>query len=180
MNGLQRQAANLQPIAGPHFVDNPGRRLCDDPSESDRDDENWRTGQTSKGRHVQVVPMSVADEHCGEIREGRLGSDGPLAPNDTGHVTEHRIREHANAVEIDKDGRMAEKRQPITHVASSWVRTLARLIEYCEYGCDQTAGRPSQTRRRQPMCQMPTAPGRFCRSRRPLRIIRAASVVMAT
>jgi hypothetical protein len=63
--------------------------------------------------------MSVADEHCGEVREGRLGRDGPLAPNDTGHVTEHRIREHANAVEIDKDGRMAEKRQPVTHGASS-------------------------------------------------------------
>jgi len=32
-----------------------------------------------------------------------MGSDGPLAPDGTGHVTEHRIREHANAVEIDMD-----------------------------------------------------------------------------
>jgi hypothetical protein len=47
-------------------------------------------------------------------------------------VTEHRIREHANAVEIDEDGRMAEKRQPITHIASSCLRTLPRLIEYCD------------------------------------------------
>ena len=67
--------------------------------------------------------MTVADEDRGEIHDGCLGSDGPLAPNGTGHVTEHRIREHANAVEIDKDGRMAEKRQPITHAASSWIST---------------------------------------------------------
>jgi hypothetical protein len=65
-----------------------------------------------------------------------------MAPNGTGHVTENRIREDANAVEIDKDRRMAEKRQPITHVASSCVRTLARLIEYCEHGCDQSTKYP--------------------------------------
>jgi len=63
--------------------------------------------------------MTVADEHRGEIGESCLGSDRPLPPNGTGHVTEYRIREHANAVEIDKNGRMAEKRQPITHIASS-------------------------------------------------------------
>jgi hypothetical protein len=82
--------------------------------------------------------MSVADEHCGEIREACLGSDRPLAPNGTGHVTENRIREHANAVEIDEDGRMAEKRQPITHMASSCIRTVAGRIEDCPRPGHQT------------------------------------------
>jgi hypothetical protein len=38
MNGLQRQVANLQPIASPHLVDDPRRGLCDEPPEPDRDD----------------------------------------------------------------------------------------------------------------------------------------------
>ena len=78
-------------------------------------------------------------------REDGIGSDGPLAPDCTGGVTEHRIREHANAVDIDKDGRMAEKRQPITHVASSCLRTLPRLTELGDPPGRQTAGRPNQT-----------------------------------
>jgi hypothetical protein len=66
-----------------------------------------------------MVPVTVADEHRGEIRERRLGSDRPLAPNGTRHVAEQRIRKDANAVEVDKDGRVAEKRQPIAHIATS-------------------------------------------------------------
>jgi hypothetical protein len=38
-------------------------------------------------------------------------------------VAEHRIRENAQAVEINQDGRMAEERQPIAHVASSDIET---------------------------------------------------------
>jgi hypothetical protein len=51
-----------------------------------------------------MVPVTVADEHRREILERGLGSDRPLAPNGTRHVTEQRIRKHANPVEVDKDG----------------------------------------------------------------------------
>jgi hypothetical protein len=132
MNRLQCQITDLQPVAGPHLVDDPRRGLCDDAPQTDRDDELGPTRKSPKGRDIQVVPMPVADEHGREIREDVRRCDRPVTPNATGHMTEHGIREHANAVEIDKDGRMAEKRQPITHMESSCLRTLPRRIEHCD------------------------------------------------
>src|ERR1035437_758652 len=134
INGLQRQVAKLDPIASPHLVDDPRRGLCDESPEPDRDDERRPTRQSPKRRHIKMVPMAVADEHCSKIREGCLGGGRPLTPNGTGHVAEHRIREHTNAVEIDKYGRMAEKRQPITQMASSCLSTLARLVPRAQVG----------------------------------------------
>jgi hypothetical protein len=109
----------LQAVAGPHFMNDSGRGPCDDVPKTDRDDERGPTGKSPKRRHIQMVPVTMADEHRSEIREGVRMCDRPLTPNDTRHVAEQRIRKHAHAVEIDEDGRMAEKRQPITHIASS-------------------------------------------------------------
>jgi hypothetical protein len=56
--------------------------------------------------------MAYEDRRQPAERVGEHGRD--LTPDRTsGQVTQQRIRENAHAVEVDQDGRMAEKGQPI-------------------------------------------------------------------
>jgi hypothetical protein len=71
----------------------------------DRDVHPERT----QGRHVEVVPVEVRDQHLVDVAQAvprwhRL--DPPERPDP---CTEDRIRQQANAVEIDDDRRVTEE-----------------------------------------------------------------------
>ena len=123
MDCFQRQAADLQSVPRSQFVHFPARDPCDEPPETRGNDQGRPAGQSPQGRQIQMVPMTVADEYRRHIGE-RVGENSrPMTPEGYRQVAEHGIRKHTHAVEVDEDGRVAEERQPIVHVASSEIET---------------------------------------------------------
>ena len=75
MDGLQRQIADRQPVAGPHLVDRAAGYLGYDAPKTDRDDERRLARQGPQGLEVQMVQVTVADKDRGQVHE-RFGGHG--------------------------------------------------------------------------------------------------------
>src|ERR1035437_5468381 len=110
MDGLQCQRADLQSIACAHLMDDPVSRPCHEPAKADRNDDCRLARKSSQRREIQMVPVAVADEDCREISECVAEHWRHLTPDGAGgEMTEQRIRKQTHAIEVDEDGRVAEK-----------------------------------------------------------------------
>ena len=71
-----------------------------------------------------MVPMTVANKDDVKTGKGAWRPHWHLPPDDARHVAQERIRQYSNAIEVDQNGRMAEERKPIAHIASSAVARM--------------------------------------------------------
>jgi len=80
-----------------------------DLSKSLRHDDAWPAAKAPKGREVQVIVMRVGDEddiHLDVLDE--VGHFGRVAVEEAQPIDKQRVRENADAVDLDEDGRVSE------------------------------------------------------------------------
>jgi len=88
VDGLERQIADLQAVAGSNLVDDSAHRFCHDAPEADRDDEHRRARKRPQGFDIQMVEVAVTDEDRRNINERIRGDGRHLTPDGHCQVAE--------------------------------------------------------------------------------------------
>ena len=105
-------AVDRQPVLRLDLLHRPEAHLRGELPEAARHDERGLAGDLAEGRQVEVVVVTVADEHGVEVGEQLREHGADLAANGADAVAQDGVGEDAQVVDLDQHRRVAQERDP--------------------------------------------------------------------